>query len=299
MAHQFAAISSLVESFLPLGDEYFDAFFGGGLPLRGIVELSGEAGCGKTQLAMQLALRSVAVHGSPTLIINTEGPYPAARLAQMAALLPGGSGSALVAQVQIADVGDASTLQAYVDGLPKMLAQYGTRLVIVDSVAGALRGEQGGVDAPERSQRLFALAAALLRANAETGCGCLVINQVADVVEGGAGGAGTAAALAATAAGGGRCVPRLLCAHSAGRWVRPALGPSWDAACTHRFLMALTGDRAASSSSALPHSGGGEAGGSLRTIFLLTSPSLPPAALNYRITSAGLVSQGAPQSLAQ
>jgi hypothetical protein len=48
---------------------------------------------------------------------------------------------------------------------------------------------------------------------------------------------------------------------------------------------------------------GGEAGGSdaaaaaaaagtLRTIFLLSSPALPAAALHYRITAAGLVSVG-------
>jgi hypothetical protein len=282
----FPSVASLQERFLPFGDAGFDQLCGGGLPLRGLVELAGEAGSGKTQLAMQLALRSVAVLGGTALIINTEGPFPAARLAQMAAGLPGGGG-ALVERVHIADVTDAATLQAYVEGLPKAVAQHGTRLVVVDSVAGALRGDLAGGDAPERSQRLFALAAALLRVNAETGCGCVAINQVSDVVEGGAGGAGAAAALAATAAAGTRCVPRLLCAYSAAgaRWVRPALGLSWDAACTHRFLMVLSAQSSASAS-------GEQAGGSLRSIYVLSSPSLPPAALSFRIHATGLVSVG-------
>jgi RAD51-like protein 1 len=249
---------------------------------------------------MQLALRSVAARGGSALIINTEGPYPAQRLLEMARGLPGGE--ELAARVKIADVADASALQAYVEQLPQAVVQHGIRLVIVDSVAGALRGDLAGGDAPERSQRLFTLAAALLRVSADAGCGVVAVNQVSDVVEGGAGGAGTASALAASALAGVRCVPRLLCAYSVAgsRWLRPALGLSWDAACTHRRLMVLAAVRSSSGGG-----GGscGEAGGSdaaaaaaaagtLRTIFLLSSPALPAAALHYRITAAGLVSVG-------
>ena len=295
----FTAVANLVDAFLPTSDAGFDALFGGqGLPLRGLTELAGEAGRGKTQLAMQLALRSVVARGGSALIINTEGPFPAQRLLEMARGLPGGE--ELTARVKIADVADASALQAYVEQLPQAVALHGIRLVIVDSVAGALRGDLAGGDAPERSQRLFALAAALLRVGADAGCGVVAVNQVSDVVEGGAGGAGAASALAASALAGVRCVPRLLCAYSVagGRWLRPALGLSWDAACTHRLLMVLAAER----SSGGGGGGGGEAGsdaaaaaaavGTLRTIFLLSSPALPAAALHYRITAAGLVSVG-------
>ena len=39
---------------LPTGDAHFDALLGGGLPLRGLVELCGEAGSGKTQLCIDV-----------------------------------------------------------------------------------------------------------------------------------------------------------------------------------------------------------------------------------------------------
>ena len=41
---------------LSLGDEYLDEVVGGGL-VEGITELVGEAGCGKTQMAMHLLLQ--------------------------------------------------------------------------------------------------------------------------------------------------------------------------------------------------------------------------------------------------
>lgn len=272
------------------------------MPLTGLVELAGEAGSGKTQLVMQLALSSCARVGGSSLIINTEGAFPASRLKQIAegALLGGGGGGKdLVGRVMIADVADANTLQAYVERLPAMVAQQDIRLVVVDSVAGALRGDLGGGDAPERSQRLFSLAAALLRLNADTGCGCLVTNQVADVVEaagGGSSSSGTSqsAALAACAAQGLRCVPRLLCAYSGGRWIRPCLGLAWDAACTHRALMVAPreGEQAAAAAAAGGGGGGRGGGGGGRTIYLLSSPALPACALAYRITTEGLRSTG-------
>jgi hypothetical protein len=265
---------------LPTGDAHFDALLGGGLPLRGLVELCGEAGSGKTQLVMQLALQSCARLGGRVLIINTEGIFPAQRLSQMA----GAARAALVERVLLTDVGDAAALEIYLEGLPLFVKRNDVRLVVVDSVAAPLRGEYGGgADAPERSRLLFSLAAALLRVNAGWGVGVVAVNQASDVVEGegGGGGGGGGGALAAAAAAGVRAVPRLAAALSGGRWVRPALGLSWDSCVTHRLFLTK---------------GPGEG---RRGMLLLCSPALPPAWVPFAVTEGGCVASEPPALFAE
>jgi RecA/RadA recombinase len=264
--------------FLPLGCARLDALFGGrGLPLRGLVELAGEAGSGKTALAMQIAVRAAAAPGrGVTLVINTEGPFPAARLLEIARAAGGGGGDALAERVRIADVPDAPALEAFVAALPHFAASAGVGLVVVDSVAAPLRADLGGAgDAPERARFLFALAAALLKLNADAGVALLVTNQVTDVFDEGGGGA-----LAAAAAAGARALPRRAAVLSGGRWVRPALGPAWDACVTHRVLLAQTGAAGA------------------RAAYLLASPLLPPRAVAFRIAAGGCVGEGEVEALA-
>ena len=45
-----------VNSHFSVGDAGWDTFLGGGFPMRGITEIVGPAGSGKTQLALQLTL---------------------------------------------------------------------------------------------------------------------------------------------------------------------------------------------------------------------------------------------------
>lgn len=65
-----------------------DQLLRGGIRIRGINEISGEAGSGKTQLAMHLALTvQFPVHlgglGKKAIYISTEGPIPTQRLYEM------------------------------------------------------------------------------------------------------------------------------------------------------------------------------------------------------------------------
>ena len=245
--------------------------------MKGIVELSGEAGSGKTQLACQVALRCCEATGGCALIINTEGPFPASRLEQIASGIK--DGDKLVDRVKIADLADSKALELYcTNALPGLVSRENLRLIVVDSMAAPLRGEMGGLgDAPERSRLLFSIAAQLLRLNAELGCGILVTNQVTDVMGGERSALGSALSFAAST--GVRCIPRLQAALSAGRWVRPALGLSWDACASHRVLMVKE------------NSGAGGLGAS-RSLFLLSSPAFPSASLSYGIKEAGILSCG-------
>lgn len=45
-------------TYVTTGCHQLDDFLGGGVPVRGITEVTGESGSGKTQLALQLALHA-------------------------------------------------------------------------------------------------------------------------------------------------------------------------------------------------------------------------------------------------
>lgn len=256
--------------YLFLGDGNLDALFSGrGLPLRGIVELCGEAGSGKTALSMVIALRFAAAFGRVALIVNTESPYPAVRLEALT-----GSSSALIDLVRISDVRDAPALEAFLEALPRAVAASRIGLIVLDSIAAPLRADLGAAgDAPERARWLIAVAAALLRLNAEAGVAVVIVNQVTDIVEGDGG------ALEMAASEGVRYVPRRSAAWSGGRWARPALGPAWDACVAHRIM--LTHPR-------LGGDGGAASGACRRGLCLMRSPLAPAAALTFELGAGGL-----------
>lgn len=66
-----------------------DKLTGGGISLRGITEICGESGCGKSQLCLQLALNiqlPIAQGGldKAAVFICTEDAFPSKRLSQLA-----------------------------------------------------------------------------------------------------------------------------------------------------------------------------------------------------------------------
>jgi len=188
------------------------------------------------------------------------------------------SGKELLDRVKIADVADSKDLELYCSNvLPGLVTREKLTLIVVDSMAAPLRSERVGQgEAPERSRLLFSITAQLLRLNAESNCGVLVTNQVVDMIGIDRGAIG--AALSGAVSQGIRCVPRFLTALSAGRWVRPALGLSWDSCASHRILMVKESRLGV--------------GGASRSLYLLSSPAFPPTSLSYDITECGIVSSG-------
>ena len=164
---------------LSFGCPVLDTTFGGGLPVHGITEICGEAGCGKTQLCIQLAVQAMlpveygGLAGKTVYVTSGEGTFPAKRLEQLARLtaerfknvnrcadeessdanrrlnqnsgdssMTGVTKDKLLNGVFIHDCPNVEALLELVEnGLAGLLANEEIRLVIVDSVAGAFRND--------------------------------------------------------------------------------------------------------------------------------------------------------------
>lgn len=138
-----------------------DMLLGGGLATGELTEIVGPSACGKTQLAIQLAINaslSLSMGGvsGETLYIDTEGGFSADRSQQMAHALceetrhvPNGSGilgsSQILQNIRVVRVHDISALIATVEKcLPllvddRLAAGASIRLVVVDSIAFPFR----------------------------------------------------------------------------------------------------------------------------------------------------------------
>jgi hypothetical protein len=142
---------------LSFGCPVFDEAFEGGLPLHGLSEVCGEAGSGKTQMCLQLAVSSVLPascggRGGKCCYLTTqgEGLFPVKRLEQLcargASLAPSSEGltkDGLMDRVLIRACGSVEALFDVIDNdLARLMADGQVACVIIDSVAGAFRGDE-------------------------------------------------------------------------------------------------------------------------------------------------------------
>lgn len=86
---EYASILATKWKHITFGCAALDKITRNGLPIRGITEIVGESGCGKTQLCLQLTLNvqlSLADGGleRSAVYICTEDAFPSKRLVQMA-----------------------------------------------------------------------------------------------------------------------------------------------------------------------------------------------------------------------
>ncbi|GAB0489202.1 hypothetical protein MMPV_000419 [Pyropia vietnamensis] len=166
---------------------------GGGIPLGGggVWEVVGEAGVGKTQLALQLALSAVTCTpggGDPpspyVVYVSTEGPFPSERLASMAAATAATTGAAAgggrvgtatlplpaaASRVVVETLRTADALSAFVGTrLPWLLRHLRARLVVIDSIGAPYRQSEAAA-ARARARSLFMFATRLRAAIAALG----------------------------------------------------------------------------------------------------------------------------------
>lgn len=131
--------------------ESLDTLTGGGIDIGSVTEIFGEAGSGKTQICMQLALNCVLPKengglAGRTIHISTDKQFAIQRLYQMASSLRERVNLPdleLLDNIDIMEFSSKEELRVFVSvSLPQRLEQFANiRLVIIDSIAGIFRHE--------------------------------------------------------------------------------------------------------------------------------------------------------------
>lgn len=180
-----------------------------------VVELAGESGAGKTQLALQLAIDvQRAVPGAEAAYVCTEGPFPSTRFEELAAVAAASASTSVddtgafgsdgrrergIRQQQPRRKGTSfgerlhvrnatatgrRDIRALFSETERLCMARGgaVRLVVVDSIAALFRGEYARSEAVERAAVLADVARTLHRIAAHGAC-VLVLNQVTDVLD--------------------------------------------------------------------------------------------------------------------
>ncbi|KAL7270405.1 DNA repair protein rhp57 [Rhizina undulata] len=145
------AMEEQMKSILSFGDPVLDDLFCGGLPVGHIVEFVGEGGTGKTQLLLQLLIRTQLPQelgglGRPGVYISTEGPINTNRLTQLAnyyaALYPHLENPPSTDTVFTATCNDVQSQEETIHlELLRLVEKHRPGIVVVDSVAANFRAE--------------------------------------------------------------------------------------------------------------------------------------------------------------
>jgi len=169
---------------LTSGSKTFDELLGGGFESQAIVELFGEYGSGKTQVAHQLCVdvqlpKDKGGMEAHAFYIDTENTFRPERIIQMAEahdLDP----DKILSNIHVARAYNSSHQMLLVDKLKELSKEIKSRLLVVDSLTAHFRAEYVGRGAlADRQQKLNKHMHDLLRwSDLNNGVVC-VTNQVA------------------------------------------------------------------------------------------------------------------------
>ncbi|CAG2054557.1 unnamed protein product, partial [Timema podura] len=173
---------------LSVGCPKLDEFLGGGVAVRGITELAGESGSGKTQLCLQMCLSVQYPEingglGAGSVYINTEDIFPSRRLHQLIQKFPSRFHSEDTSiqfgnNIFIEHIADVESLKKCVFGqLPQLLAQKSVGLIVVDSIAGVFRADFEPRDSVSRAKEMRAVGSQLHRLAEEFRVAIICVNQ--------------------------------------------------------------------------------------------------------------------------
>ncbi|KAJ1973555.1 DNA repair protein xrcc3 [Dimargaris xerosporica] len=303
------------QRFLTTGDSMLDDLLGGGVPVPGVVEVSGASASGKTQLCLQLCLtvqlpQELGGLGGGALYFSTEDSFPSRRLAALVPAFCARLGlpvdsinvDAWTDNVLLAHLADSETqdhLLTY--QLPALLTTHNVRLVVIDSITANFRGEQlshladhhqraaaahHGSTSSEtqyyirRQRDLLCLAQHLKRCSEAHGVAVVCVNQVSDNFD-----APTMAALPEHH----RVpmpIPRTLA-------TKPALGLSWSQ-CIHTRITLHRYDPLVDATDNEFAATRAQTRTSQRIVQLVFAPHAPPGVLQFTIDQAGVQCTPAP-----
>uniref|UniRef100_A0A182PQQ7 RecA family profile 1 domain-containing protein n=1 Tax=Anopheles epiroticus TaxID=199890 RepID=A0A182PQQ7_9DIPT len=171
------------------GVPVLDRLTGGGIGSRGIFELAGDPGSGKTQIALKLALAAQrTVPNSTVVYICTEHMFPSRRLLQMEAeykrqTVPDTEGQehSFADHILVEHVRCVPTLMACLfDRLPKLLEKAKVSVLIVDSITSPFTEEK---DYVLRAETFRTIVHRLHQLQEQHNFAILVTNQVRSVID--------------------------------------------------------------------------------------------------------------------
>ena len=183
---------------LSTGSACLDSALGGGILYPGLVEVAGESGAGKTQLCLQLAISAqmpVELNGVGTdrsvAYICTEDHFPSmrfkelieARASQIYKYRTVATGKSVFEElsdsVYIEKTDTSSGLEHYLSRwVPKLIEEKNLGLLIVDSIAGALRDEFVVSSPGLRTESLWRIAKLLRSITFKYNIPVVCVNQV-------------------------------------------------------------------------------------------------------------------------
>ncbi|XP_058983949.1 DNA repair protein XRCC3-like [Musca domestica] len=172
---------------LSFGCEALDKCTQGGIVTRGITEICGVAGSGKTQLLLQLSLMSqlpleFGGLGAGVAFICTEHAFPSKRLHELSKTFTQKYPSINInylAQVHVQQIHNSEQLlKCCAEHLPPLMASERIRLIIIDSVAAVFRTYS---DFIQRARDMRKLANCLLNLGDRYNCAVICVNQVTSI----------------------------------------------------------------------------------------------------------------------
>jgi DNA-repair protein XRCC3 len=163
----------------------------GGIKTQGITEIVGEAGCGKTQCCLILSLHNHlsinqgGLNGSCAYLCCGEGEFPIKRLSQLASIYEKKYNIPALEFLNNIHIemclNTENVLETISSRLPEMCQKLGVTLIIVDSLAGAIRCEydiKSSKEMKDRTSKLFCFSSNLKRLADSYKVAIVVVNQV-------------------------------------------------------------------------------------------------------------------------
>ncbi|XP_034933799.1 DNA repair protein XRCC3-like [Chelonus insularis] len=176
------------DRFLSTGCAIIDKFLRGGLSRSGITQIYGEAGTGKTQLALQLCLTSQIPssggYKAGAIYICTESKFPSNRLQELLKFSPVAKQYKINGDVifieHISTVSDLESCVKY--RIPSLLLTQKIGLIVIDSIAAPFRVEFDSKELKHRAKLLRSIGLTLHNYSKSHGICCVCINQVSSAM---------------------------------------------------------------------------------------------------------------------
>mmetsp|Transcript_13067 Transcript_13067/g.15767 ORF Transcript_13067/g.15767 Transcript_13067/m.15767 type:complete len:505 (+) Transcript_13067:671-2185(+) len=254
----------------------------GGVPMKGITELVGPAGVGKTQMCQMLAVLgalplALGGLGGNIMYIDTENKFSSARLVEIACTrFPShfqtpSSHAALSSQVLVVNPPSSDAMHQHLTDLETTVIKKNIKLIIVDSIAALLRAEFSSANLIQRQELLGQQAARLKFLSESFSIPVIVTNQVTTSFNRGPANSGFGfeqqGRSGARQGTGGDEEAGNIAAESESH-LTAALGTKWAHCVNTRLVL--------------------EATHSYRSIKVAKSPEAPMISLPYMVTSKGI-----------